>query len=139
MKCPACNFGAGQPFEVCPKCGVVVKKFVQKQAELSQVRQAQQQTKAVLNSFAGEIDIEVTDKYTALTIVSLALKILAVLSAGIGALGIFQSNVPMGVKIGALAFSVLIAILVWAYSEILEIGVDIESNQRKLIKILMSK
>ncbi|WP_185244035.1 hypothetical protein [Citrifermentans bremense] len=33
VKCPACGFVAGDAFEECPKCGVVIRKYHQKQVE----------------------------------------------------------------------------------------------------------
>ena len=33
LKCPACNFNADVAFTQCPKCGIIVQKYLEKQAE----------------------------------------------------------------------------------------------------------
>jgi len=141
-KCPACNFSAFQPFEICPKCGVIVQKFMQKQAERNQVNQTRQQatvTAAALHLLPGDPEIEVTSKYGAMTIISVAIKVLSALLVLAGILGAFQGGVPLTFRVGTLSGGIIAAVLMWAYSEAIDIGIDIEENQRKLIKILLSK
>ena len=41
--CPACNFNSESNFDTCPKCGVIVAKFLEKQAERNQKEAERQQ------------------------------------------------------------------------------------------------
>lgn len=139
LKCPACNFRTERPFEVCPKCGVVVQKFLQKQAEREQVKQSQRQAATAMRTFPGDSEIEVASKYGAMTIISIAIKALAVIIVLVGVLGLFQGGAPVAIKAGALSGCIIAAVLMWAYSEAIYIGIDTKENQRKLIKLLLSK
>lgn len=37
LHCPACNFSADEFFSECPKCGVIIKKYHEKQREKTQL------------------------------------------------------------------------------------------------------
>lgn len=129
--CPECSRKISTKLKSCPYCRPIITPSIP---------EIEPEIPSKLPSLIpGEPTIEVTTKYPAMGIISVAIKVVAALILGVGALALLIPGGGLAQKVGALGITVVIAIILWSYSEAIDIAVDIESNQRKLIKILMEK
>ncbi|QOX78765.1 hypothetical protein FY034_07415 [Trichlorobacter lovleyi] len=129
--CSECNRKIATKLKSCPYC---------RPAANSSTPEAEPTLPAKTPSLApGEPNIEVSTKYPAMSTISIVIKVVAALVLIIGVLTLLIPSGGLAQKAAAVGITAILAVILWSYSEAIDIAVDIESNQRKLIKILMEK
>lgn len=125
--CPSCNKKISTSVKACPHCRPNGQAATQAPVPSS-----------VASLPPGEPVVEVASKYNAMGFISICIKATAALMVLSGVLMLF-GDIPAAAKAGGLAGSIIFGVMIYAYSEAIDIAVDIEANQRKIIKILSEK
>lgn len=161
MKCPACDFTQETSFETCPKCGVIVHKYLEKSGERAEVeerrkerqkeeqlkqqeierKQLNQQIKAQSEGLKQQSPAEITVpvKYSALNFILWIVKIIAILPPLIGFFMMFGDLGPVEARVGGFALSCVWGVLLFASTESVQVFLDIEENQRKMLQVMSLK
>lgn len=128
--CPECHRKISVKIKNCPYCRPAPEPAPAPAPPVS--KQIPLKTPPVFD--ANEF-IEVDTKYPAMSFISAAIKVFAGLLFVIGLFVVFFSGKGM-IQNGAgfVLFTAVLTVL-WSYSEAIDIAVDIEANQRKMIKI----
>jgi len=144
-KCPSCNHAAETEFEACPKCGLIIKRYVEKiteKAKLDHTQKEDTQRKVQHETKWTNVN-DVEDKYPALGIILILAKVTAILPILFSLVVLFfpsSTGVPFlqatAIKCLLIIISVIWGVMVWAGAESVEIFIDMERNQRKILKAL---
>lgn len=155
-KCPSCGHEDQQPFAQCPKCGLIIKRYMDKLAERVRMEQAREDqarrkagaeatAKAVAETQVSKIaitedSIDATNKYPALQFILGLIKVAAALPFVLVVISmLFSSSARSMAGAGATIGTLIWGVILWAAAEASEVFIDIEKNQRKIIRVMLNK
>lgn len=142
--CTYCSKPRPKTVSVCPYCKPPasaifnngIGKAAEKFAKVSDEMAARSDRKDRLESARLPPDLDQSCRYPSLAMISVIIKIVAVVPVILALIVLFFMPSPIGTKIAGVALTVVWAILVWAGSESIQIFIDMEENQRKIISAL---